>query len=265
MAMTHQIDELWSWALEDAGLHGAKIDLIELPAQPEPDQRGVFSPPGDPGPGGDVQRTRVALFTGLDEGRPETLLGMMRHHLEYARVLEFSEALYRLSLNVGASLSPVYSDKGKGGGLVWNAIPMMRSANASAARLVTEKFGPQFGRYRTEFGILFRPDHDPAQLGDLACHTTVFGALWPAALEDHYNGQSGLDQALGAADGDAPAWWHKVRQDATFQALSKSVIVFTPTSDEIAAFGGAPAEAWRPLEGLIDRAHRYGLALLGRS
>ena len=56
-------------------------------------------------------------------------------------------------------------------------------------------------------------------------------------------------------------WWGEIRGDETFRALRDAASVFVSPA-EIEAFGNAAAEAWRPLEGLIDHAMGYGLALL---
>lgn len=52
--------------------------------------------------------------------------------------------------------------------MVYNAVPMLRSANAAAARLVTEKFGPQVGRLGDpQLGQVFRTDYAPIPLEEL--------------------------------------------------------------------------------------------------
>lgn len=112
--------------------------------------------------------------------------------------------------------------------------------------------------------MLFRTERDPTPLPDLARETTVFAALWPEAATEGFGGDAALPRRLAAAHTDAPAWFDLLADDETFVALGRATAVFQPTRDEIEAFTEAPAEAWRPLDGLIQRALNYGLALLDK-
>jgi hypothetical protein len=267
-------DDLWEWAVRHAGPEAGEVTWISVERMDDPVSHGRFMPPGERTiavPAQDLKRInahadrpRVVLATdGVRDDAP-ALLGLMRNHLEYARVYNQHRGTYALSIAIAAALYPVYRDAGKGSAVVYNALPMMQSANAAAAALVTTKLGPQIGRLQDlRFGSLFRTTQDPVPLDDLARQSTVFAALWPNALTQELGGDVARSRHLAQAHPDAPSWWTALAQDETFSALSQASTVFQPTSDEINAFMPASAQAWQPLDGLIQRAVSYGLARLG--
>lgn len=268
------VDRLWEWALDDAGPAAGDVVLVEAESWDNRKFRGRFMPPGErdvPLPEGDLQavnaqadRMRVVLPTAHLADDPVILLALMRHHLEYARVFNSRRGVYGLTLDVASALYAPYAQAGQGSAVVYNAIPMMQSANAAGARAVARRLGPQFDRpHDPDVTYLLRTDAPPVALEDLARQTTVFAAIWPDALRGELSDRGAdLDSTLGEAHEAAPEWWEMVRQDETFRALALGASAFRPTPDEREAFSDEPAIAWRTAQALIARARRYGIALV---
>jgi hypothetical protein len=266
-------EELWEHARADAGAEAGDVALIEASSFSNPNSQGRFMPPGERTAGlspddlarvnANASRPRIVLPVSDLRSDPRALLALMRHHLEYARVLHSERGSYALSLAVAACLYPVYEHAGPGSAVLYNAIPMMRSANAAAGRLVARTFGPPFDRLNdARFSSLFRLDDDPLPLTEYARHTTVFAAIWPDALEAELLRHGGsVAKALTEASADATRWWDMLRMDDTFGALALGASSFRPTPDEVVAFGSEPSRAWRLAYALIDRASWFGLSL----
>jgi hypothetical protein len=268
-------DELWEWACEDAGEVGDVV-LVDVSGFETPNSRGRFMPPGErevalapddlARVNAHVGHARVVLPVSRLASDPPALLALMRHHLEYARVLSVNRAGYELSLVVAAALYPVYQHAGPGSAVVYNAIPMMRSANAIAGRLVARALGPQFSRLHDPmFGAMFRTDREPVTVDRLPRHATAFAAIWPDAVDNELDAEMReRDRLLASAHTQAPAWWSALLSDETFRALALGAATFRPTPAERDAFRDHPAAAWRTGEALIDRAVDFGLALIER-
>lgn len=203
---------------------------------------------------------RIAVFL---PPREEEILGLLRAELQHARQAESTWGAYSLGYDALVALGPVYHRHGAGTGVVWNANPLMRDANAHAADLVARVYGPQPGHLRGDWGVLFRTDNEVQPLDRLAARVVVFAALHPGPLLDSLVARCRtLDAVLCEAHPCATTWWDTLIRDDTFHHLSEVAPVFEPTVAEKAAFADAPGEAWRPLEGLIDRAHAYGMQLI---
>lgn len=276
-----RLEELWGWACEDAGPEAGDVKFIPVSNVGNPASRGRFLPRGsapldlqhaepddEDAAAITAQQAHPRVAVGLVgipvEIEERAILGLMRHHLEYARVLHSLPAVYRFTNSVTHPvLSAIYGGAGPGSAMVYNAMPMMRSANDAAATLVTQKFGPVLGWLENpRWGSLFRIEHDPVELARLAAHTLVFTALWrdqfELTLRDSY---ADATTALRQLDPQAGTWWETLGADVTFVALGTSASVFKPDPAEIAS-AADPIIPWRALEGLIDRALRYGLDLL---
>lgn len=268
-------DALWATALENADVPPSEVALVPVTSFENPESQGRFMPAGDrdvdlapqdlAAVSSEAARARVVLPVERLARDPAVLLALMRHHLEYARVLIHEPETYRLSLMVAAALSPVYSDTGRGSAVIYNAIPMMRSANAAAGRAVTSLLGPQFDRVVDPvYGPLFRSDRAPLPLGDHARNVVVFAAVWPDAFENELFEQGRqVDEALSATHAQASHWWSALQEDETFSALALGAASFRPTPAERRAFEAEPARAWRLAEALIERARNYGLEITG--
>jgi hypothetical protein len=270
-ARAPSVEELWEWAQEDAGPGAAAAVLVPVATFGNPESRGRFMPPGERHvdlPADDLlrvnehaARSRVVLPVDDLAGDPAVLLALMRHHLEYARVLSSARGLYAFTLALAGALSTPYGTAGRGSAVIYNAIPMMASANAAGGRLVARRLGPHFHRLEdAHFGSLFRVDDAPLELDELARRTVVCAAVWPDAVEDELG--TSLDDLLARVDEAAPGWWRTVLDDQTFRAMAYGAATFRPTPEERAVFADFPAKAWWLVYGLIDRATRYGSALL---
>ena len=270
-----RLEELWEKAREDTGLGPGDVVLVPVNSIGARRQRCFFMPPGeaaggmfDAGPDADavdeVQADpRVVLNTSGLTDEP-ALLGLMRHGLELARVHRSAYQLYVFSFGVlHPALGAVYGRAGPGGAVMFNAIPVVRNANAAAAALVTRVFGPQVGRlWDREFGPLFRLEREVVPLEDLPRLSVVFAALWSDAVDERLLQISDDPvDVLRDLHASAPEWWEILRNDELFRNLSRAAVVFKPTPEEIEV-APLPGDAWRPLEGLADRASRYGLGVL---
>lgn len=89
----------------------------------------------------------------------------------------------------------------------------------------------------------------------------VYAAIHGGAVTEKLGGTEALEHELLKVDAQAPAWWQLLASDDRFQALGAAAPAFVPTREEIEVYGRAAGEAWRPLEGLLDRAYRYGMRL----
>jgi len=270
---------LWQRACEHAELR-PDVDVRLIPLEGSPEERG--GPVGSwsrthlggvPGPEdrwrftpAEVDRFRenpympaVVVFTGTDEA---ALLGLIRYTLEQIRHATQQTATFRFAIAASDALVPLYQPKGRGSAVVYGAQPLMRSANAHAAALVTAVFGPQIGRLRDPaFGPLFRVDNEPESPERLPRRAVVYAAIHAQAVTEKLGGAEALEHELLEVDVDAPAWWQMLAADDLFQALGTAAPAFVPAPEEIAVYGEAAGEAWRPLEGLLDRAYRYGMGL----
>jgi hypothetical protein len=268
-------DQLWKWALDDAQLSPETVAVVQVTSPDDPEFGGRYMPPGDRSLTGvepaaielaseHASQSRVLVPTNPPfDGGAAGLLAMMRFQLQFARAVEADRNAYILSLNVDAALGPVFGDKGKGGGLIWNTIPLMRSANDAAGPLVTAKLGPQVGRLGHPFyGPLFRLLREPLPLDQVPKQSIVFAAIWPDAFEARTaSGGTTASAYLDSLYPGASSWWDVLLRNELFRSLSHSAEAFTPTPEEIQR-APLPQDAWRPLEGLIDRAMRQGLAVL---
>jgi len=270
------VDDLWRWALEDAGPAAAEAVLVPVSTFGNPRSHGRFMPPGErtldlPEPelrdvNAHAARPRVVLPVEDLRDDPAVLLALMRHHLEYARVLHEARGAYAFALAVAAALSTPYATAGKGSAVVYNAIPMMASANAAAGRLVARRMGLQFGRLDDpHFGSLFLVDVAPLPLDELAEELVVFAAIWPDAVDTEVESTGRpLASLLADVDEAAPRWWEAVLADDVFRAMALGAASFRPIPDEREAFADHPAKAWWLVHALIARATRYGRSLLVR-
>lgn len=126
-------DELWARALKHAGIAEGEVARVDVDRMLDAKSQGRFMPPIN----AVAEQPRVVLATMPVAGDAPAALGLMRNHLEYARVFTKEPATYALTVDVAAALYQVYRDAGPGSAVVYNAIPMMSSANAVAAELVT--------------------------------------------------------------------------------------------------------------------------------
>ena len=271
---TTLLQDLWQLADADAGQLGDDVALVVVEAFGGPGSQGRFMPPGERATGEppdvqrqldeDAHRSRVVLPVKGLEHDPAAILGLMRHHLEYARIYREAKGTYALDLTVAAALYPVFKDGGKGTGLIYNTIPMMRAANAAAAWLVTQTFGPQLERLRDpDFATLFRPEDPPLEITEMTLRSVVFAAVWAGAVEHEVDRHAtSLQSLLAGADTAAPGWWETLLANSTFLELAGSATSHEPLPEEREAFVRYPADAWRPLVDLADRAVRYGTKLL---
>jgi len=276
--MVESLEELWPRALADAGFSPEELVLLALEGTPE--ERGApggswarMQPGGVPAASDDWPFTeeelaparerpdlpKVAAYTGVD---PAALLALLRHSLQTVRQATATRTAYAFAVDASDALHRVYRESGPGGAVVYNAQPMMRDASAHAAALVTRVFGPQLGRLRDpEFGPLFRTDNEPEALEIFPRRVVVYAALHGGAVAQFLGGEESLEAQLQLVSPAAPRWWDRLMGDELFRSLSASAVAFVPTPEEIAAYGNAAGEAWRPLEDLLLRAHRYGMEL----
>lgn len=272
--------ELWKAALEDAGYGDDDVDLVLVETDDPEFTVTQYQPAGQPLaklPAGvktpefrpdHARVVQVLKPLHLDiEAVPQSL---MRHSLEYHRYHEESRATYALTLMIDEALKPTLSGKGlRGGAVVYNALPMVRSANAAGASLATKRFGPQAGHLNDrEYGSVLRLDHEPLVPEDRAIHTVAFAAIWREEFEAFAQGHNVLadsaEDLVGDVDPDAVDWWRLLTADATFAATREAARLFTPTAEEVAVLE-RPEQAWRPLEGLLDRALAYGVAKIRKT
>ncbi len=197
----------------------------------------------------------------LNAGGVEAFAGSVRAFLEYHRVVVLALGTYKMTMEIHAVLGGNYGGAGKGGGVIYNAPPMTRAANAAAADYVTRTYGPQSGRLRHPiYGLLFRTEREVTHdVAALAAPTLVYAAVWREDMEARAHDLPGLLRGL---DTRALVWWTQLASSEAFNKLSEAVHEFTPLPEEIAMKEGYEAEAWRPLEALIDRATAVGVAAI---
>ncbi len=279
MADRETLEGLWAVALEDAGFGVGDVDLVLVDTKDAEFVETSYEPRGQPGPSlpddapqvaNRIDRPRVFVIQEPRElQRESTSLALMRYSLEYHRFYSESLSVYALNLYTSWALQEVFVGKGMGASVMWNAIPMMRSANAAAARLVTERYGPQTGQLNhPAYGQLFRLTHEPLERAERSRISTVFAACWPEEMQKFAEGTrlvlaDSAEDLVEDVDQQAITWWRALQADPTFVSVRESARLFMPTQEEIEALP-LPADAWRPLEGLIDRAVRYGLTVVAR-
>lgn len=269
---------LWSLACQDAGKTEAAVVLELRDIEGDPERTSTMygwpagslvgadalDPPLEPEA---VERLRQAhaLPRLAVAGRLESpaLLALMRNGLALLRLSEEDEPAYKFAWGpLDAALSGKYSRLGRGGGVIHNAHPSMRDANRAAGMLVLRTQGPQPGSLNGPFGILFRPGQDFGGASTLRARLTVFAAMHAEAMLDMV-GSDYVDETLERLDDLAPSWWYACLQDDGFNHLRGSIPYFIPSADDIAEAGSAPANVWRPLADLLDRALIRGLAVIG--
>jgi hypothetical protein len=269
-------DELWKRALDHAGVQAEHVRRIELPGLSST-RIAQHVPPNttasNPGPfaysneelaivNRDADVHRVVHTGGIEE---PALIGLLRSQLEHVRQFDSQFESYFLTNIINASIHEEYKH-GRGGAVVYLALPMMRDAQAAGAELIRASFGPQFGKFGDPyFGLLYRTDREPGSLNSLPQRTVVFAAIHADAFEQLLGGDESARQHLHRVDPAAPNWWTRLKADDLFGHLSKSAPAFKPTAEEIEQFGeNASAGAWRPLEALLDRALEHGLFILNQ-
>jgi hypothetical protein len=269
------VEELWSRALDDAGIEPSHVQRIGFDRPMGPKRLALHIPPGGM-PGGTFELSRaeravVAKSSGghrvlhVTDGEEPGLLGVLRAQLEHVRQFDAQRGSYQLSSAINASLDELYSGR-LGGAIVYLAMPMMRDGTAAGGRLIRKVFGPQPGKfYDPVFGPLYRTDKEPGDLESLPMRTVVFAAIHAEAFERWASVREMGQQLLADAHPDAPTWWEALKADDLFVHLSKSAPAYNPDQDDIDAFGeGQAAQAWRPLEALLDRTVELGTNVLTR-
>lgn len=276
--MAESVEDLWIRACADADFSPDEVVLLALDGTPE--ERGAPSaswarmqPSGVPASSADwpfrdeeleaawerPALPNVSVYTGVD---PAALLALLRHSLQLVRQATAQGGAYTFAVTASDALNEVYGQSGAGSAVVYNAQPMMRDASSHAAALVTRVLGPQLGRLRDpQFGPLFRTDNEPEALELFPRRVVVYAAIHGAAVTEFVDGEADLDAQLQLVSPAAPRWWEKVVGDDLFRSLGASAVAFVPTPEEIAVYGTAAGEAWRPLEDLLLRAQRYGMRL----
>lgn len=260
--------------MRDSELQAIFDDLVEtvgddgVPIVLNLDSDKTFYSPPKPHLAGSSARFDIPRVVGaprdpkvVEAGGVEAFAGTVREFLWFHRVLHQARATYALTMVVHDVLSKNYGGAGKGGGVIYNAPPMIRAAHAASADFVTRTYGPQTGYLgHPIYGLLFRVERDVTDdVAELTAPTLVYAAVWRDDMEDRAQNLAGL---LSDLDPKGAEWWSKLKGSATFSTLSDAVQEFTPMPEEIAAKAGHEADAWRPLEALIDRATSAGLDVI---
>lgn len=268
-------DELWSMALEDADIDPSHVRRIGFDDPPQSGRMAEHIPPGSASGGvfslSAAERAiadehmadhRIVHVTRAEE---PGLIGILRAQLEHVRQFDAQPGTYRLTAAINNALSEPYGGR-LGGAVVYMSMPMMQDGTAAGGRLIRKTFGPQPGKYYDPyFGRLYRTDREPGDLDSFPMRTVVFAAIHAEAFERWAGSQSVCRRLLETAHRDAPDWWEALKADELFVHLSKSAPAYNPPQADIDAFGERrAAEAWRPLEALLDRALQLGMNVLTR-
>jgi hypothetical protein len=271
-------EDLWQRALADAELDDSIVRRVALKGEADTSRYSQHFPPGATARptmtdltdeeaaeiDADTSGHRVAHVSTTDH-EPGSL-GMMRAQLEHVRQWDARRTSYDLSFEVNGSLNSLYGGRAGGAGLQRPAADTRRHRRRGTTdpRGLRPAVRPLS---RPDARNLYRTDRAPGSFDTLPQRTVVFGAIHAEALDEWASASHNrtLGAMLSGVHADAPQWWQALLGDDLFGHLRKSAPAFNPSVEEIQSHGGSPAEAWRPLEALLDRAHEHGLWLLNRN
>jgi len=275
-ALNSEVESLFEAAREDAGLARDDLELVVVDVAPDPmsDTPVRYMPLGAPIQGDELPMTadqaqalrssrrphRIAVV-----GRVESpqLLGLLRWGLETARQNAVLPDVWRFAWTVmDAGVSAAHSDR-PGGGVIHSVMPPVRDANLAAARLVSRFHGPQLGKFRGPWGTLFREDKDFGGDETLAARCVIIAAIYRSWIDAKMGDAAITASFVEAAHPDSAGWWEAFITDHTISHVAGVIELMAPTEADLIAVADAPAQAWRPLADLLDRALGYGLGVIG--
>lgn len=180
-------------------------------------------------------------------------LGVAREHKEWSDDQEFVGVLHDV-------MSLRFRPVGMGSAGLLTLLPPYVSANAAAARLVNQTFGPQFGQLHGPWGSMLRGDDDGTGATPQE-RCIIVAAVFRDDFVSFAQDERTLCSLLSRIGADAVEQYEHLASDPTVAAFGRLVTEYTPTTQEIED-ADSPVIAWRPLREHLRRALRYGVRTL---
>jgi hypothetical protein len=209
-------------------------------------------------------KTRIAIYPAAFS-EPRELLAVLRHELEHAIQWELVPNVYKAGTVLESMLSHAECYVGPGGHALVNALPIEADANAAAARLANQHYGPlpddlAWG----EHGSLLRSPGDPKP-GGLGARTIGWAAMHPLAFARACAGE-GLS-VMSVADSVLPAGnenLERLGEDDAILGAAATARRAIPTPEQIAQ-ARAPAAAWSSVIAALRAGETRAVQMLGES